>query len=53
VEIDASLLRARDRAGKLLPGMTLTAEILTGQRTVLSYLTDPLVRMQHEALTER
>jgi hemolysin D len=53
VEIDSSALRARDRAGKLIPGMTLTAEILTGQRTVLSYLTDPLVRMQHEALTER
>jgi len=53
VEINTASLKARDRAGKLLPGMTLTAEILTGQRTVLSYLTDPLVRMQHEALTER
>ena len=53
VEIDTTSLKARDRLGKLIPGMTLTGEILTGQRTVLSYLTDPLVKMQHEALTER
>ncbi len=53
VSIDPSNLNARDRIGRLLPGMTMTAEILTGSRTVLSYLTEPLVRMKDEALNER
>jgi hypothetical protein len=31
----------------------MTAEILTGSRTVLSYISEPLVRMKDEALNER
>ena len=36
----------------LLPGMTVTAEILVGQRTVLSYLAYPLLRGLQEGLRE-
>lgn len=36
----------------LLPGMTLTAEIKTGSRTVLDYFFDPLMRGLNESLRE-
>ena len=37
----------------LEPGMTVTAEIKTGQRRVISYVLSPLMRYRHEALRER
>jgi hemolysin D len=37
----------------LEPGMTVTAEIKTGQRRVISYLLSPFMRYRHEALRER
>jgi hemolysin D len=37
----------------LEPGMTVTAEIKTGQRHVISYLLSPFMRYRHEALHER
>ncbi|MHC1712302.1 MAG: HlyD family type I secretion periplasmic adaptor subunit [Solidesulfovibrio sp.] len=37
---------------RLLPGMTLEAEILVGKRRVASYLLDPIIRGLHEAMTE-
>jgi HlyD family secretion protein len=37
---------------KLLPGMGLSAEIVVGKRTVLSYLIWPLVKASSEALRE-
>ena len=36
----------------LLPGMTLTAEIAVGQRSVISYLAWPLTKGLHEAIRE-
>ena len=53
IAIDGQMLVGRERLGRLLPGMTMTAEILTGSRTVLSYISEPLVRMKDEALNER
>lgn len=35
------------------PGMTVTAEIKTGQRRVIDYLLSPFMRYGHEALRER
>ncbi len=35
------------------PGMAVTAEIKTGQRTVISYLLSPLLRYKQEGLRER
>ena len=37
----------------LEPGMAVTAEIKTGQRTVISYLLSPLLRYKQEGLRER
>ena len=37
---------------EVLPGMTLTAEIKTGTRTVLDYFLDPLMRGMSESLRE-
>jgi hemolysin D len=37
---------------KLLPGMTLTAEILVGKRSVISYLLWPLTKAMNESLRE-
>ncbi len=38
---------------EVLPGMTITAEIITGNKTVAQYLLKPLRRARAEALTER
>ena len=37
----------------LEPGMTITAEIKTGERHVIAYLLSPFMRYRHEALRER
>lgn len=38
---------------RLLPGMTLTGEIVTGKRTVISFFLYPVIRVLDESLTER
>lgn len=46
----------RDRNGQplaLAPGMTASVDIVTGRRTVLTYLFKPLVRGMNQALRER
>ena len=48
-----SSLRLPAVAGELTPGMLLTAEVVTGRRTVLSYFTYPLIRVGDEGLRER
>lgn len=55
LSVDASRLRPRrpgDRIA-LQPGMTATAEILTGDSTVFRYLTKPILKTGSEALSER
>ena len=37
----------------LLPGMTAAGEIVTGKRTVISYLTYPVIRLMDESLHEQ
>ena len=37
----------------ILPGMTATIEIKTGRKTVLQYLTKPIVKTLSESLGER
>jgi hemolysin D len=37
---------------RLIPGMTTTAEILVGKRTIVSYLLDPVIRLFDESLRE-
>jgi HlyD family secretion protein len=45
-------LKNMDPHARLLPGMTLTAEIVVGKRTVLSYLLWPLTKGLDEAIRE-
>ncbi len=37
----------------IIPGMTVTAEILTGEKSVLNYLLKPILRARDSALRER
>ena len=37
----------------IIPGMTATVEILTGRKTVFSYLMKPILKARNNALTER
>ena len=52
VKADRSTLKQFDKPLDLLPGMTASVEIRTGQRSVLGFLLRPLVRTQ-EAFRER
>lgn len=45
-------LKKMPERARLLPGMTLTAEIVVGKRSVISYLLWPLTRALDEALQE-
>jgi adhesin transport system membrane fusion protein len=49
-ETDASRFRENLQ---VIPGMTVQLDILTGKKTVLSYLLKPLLRAKQNALTER
>ena len=55
LEVDTSRMRQQeaDRPVDLQPGMTATAEILTGSQTVWEYLTKPILRTSRQSLQER
>jgi adhesin transport system membrane fusion protein len=48
-----SSLSRHGEALPIIPGMTATAEILTGEKTVLDYLLKPLLKAKDRALSER
>ncbi|WP_293935679.1 HlyD family type I secretion periplasmic adaptor subunit [Iodobacter sp.] len=48
---DAKLKNMKDKS-RLLPGMTLSAEIVVGKRSVISYLLWPLTKAMEEAIRE-
>jgi len=52
IRTDLSTLKQRGQPLPVIPGMTGTVEIKTGEQTVLSYVMRPLMRT-HEAFTER
>ncbi|HEY6874651.1 MAG TPA: HlyD family type I secretion periplasmic adaptor subunit [Geobacteraceae bacterium] len=50
VEVDVSSLMSRThKPGVLVPGMTATADIAVGKRTILSYLLSPLLKFRDGA----
>ncbi|HEX8055821.1 MAG TPA: HlyD family efflux transporter periplasmic adaptor subunit [Novosphingobium sp.] len=55
LEADASKLRPRHPGEKIeiQPGMTATAEIITGKNTVFRYLTKPITKTTSESMRER
>ena len=53
ISLDETSMETEQGSLPLEPGMTVTAEIKTGQRRVISYLLSPFMRYRHEALRER
>ena len=53
VRTNVSFLGTEDNPLPITPGMVASVDIQTGERTVLSYLTKPILRAHSEALRER
>lgn len=53
VKTNTSELVRGDKTYPIIPGMVATAEIMTGRKTILSYLMKPINKAQSVALTER
>ena len=53
VKTDRSVLERNGKAYPIIPGMVAIVEIMTGRKTVLSYLLKPINKARSEALTER
>jgi HlyD family secretion protein len=52
LQLGKSTLKNLAESSRLLPGMTLSAEIVVGQRSVMSYLAWPLTKGLSEAIRE-
>jgi len=52
VSLDGTRLKNMIESSRLLPGMTLNAEIVVGQRSIMSYLAWPLTKGLDEAVRE-
>ncbi len=46
-------LGTKEKPLKIIPGMTVSVDIITGKKTILSYILKPLLKAKHNALTER
>lgn len=53
VETDRSYLQAAGHRLPITPGMMTDTQIITGRRSILNYLLNPVLRAKSEALTER
>lgn len=53
VKTDKSELERNGKSYPIMPGMVASVEIMTGNKTVLSYLLKPINKARSEALTER
>lgn len=53
IRTDGASLATHGREHPILPGMVANVDIVTGRKTVLTYLTKPITRLQAEALRER
>lgn len=53
VETDVAYLKSGKRQLPITPGMICDVEVLTGKKSVLSYLFKPFLRARSEAFTER
>jgi len=50
---DRNYLGPEDNPLPIIPGMAATADLLTGKKTILTYLLKPVLRAKHMALRER
>ena len=53
LQADQNYLGSQENPLPITPGMVAEVEIITGDRTILSYLAKPVLRAKDKALTER
>jgi hemolysin D len=53
ISVSGQEIRVEDKTVRLSPGMTVTAEIKTGSRRIISYLLSPLLKSGQESFRER
>lgn len=53
IRTDKNYLRTSKNPLYIIPGMMASVDILTGRKSVLSYLLKPIIKARHEALRER
>ena len=53
VETDRAFIEKNGQRLPIMPGMVCDVEIITGRKSVLTYLLKPVLRAFNEALTER
>ena len=53
VSTDSSVLNKDGKSYAIMPGMISTVEIMTGRKTILSYLLKPINKARDEAMRER
>ena len=53
VRTERSTLSHKGENLPIIPGMVANVDVITGSKTVLSYLTKPMTKLRHEAMRER
>lgn len=53
VALDKTYMGTEEQRYPLLPGMTVTADILTGYKTLMAYLSDPITKALAQGFRER
>jgi hemolysin D len=53
ISLDRTRIQVDDAFANISPGMAVTVDIKTGNRTILSYLLSPLLKYGHDMLRER
>lgn len=53
IETNKSYVQHNGKRLAILPGMTLSADIITGQKTVLDYILKPILKTKQHMLSER
>lgn len=53
IELEHDSLMIGDRPARLVPGMTVTADIQVGTRRLIEYVLNPVLRYKDEAMRER
>ncbi len=53
IKTDKNFVEKNGKKGVIMPGMVVSADILTGKKTVLSYIVKPIIKAKQNALKER
>lgn len=53
IQTDKSYMEYKGKRLQIIPGMTVSADIVTGQKSVLDYILKPILKTKQHMLTER